>query len=542
MIKILRSATQYNLSKSPVVFKLETDNLWITQNIGDKAFCTHGWSGSPSVGNAFKIQWATGSVTYTFVTTLSGPNQIRTNTGSLSTSAYTAQVVSDILLNATISSLFSVIAAAYIIEIRALNAGTIYTFSNGGNTAYTDFYNQKNGTNNIIDVQRPNYGIYIEFYVYDTFSGTTSKLIHKTLKKFSTPEPVLKQELEIEISEILNAFLDYDIPKAGSSTAFLCENVLKRFYFHFLEMYGEPPTWNFSGVQPYSYLISPYSNGYSIDGYILKAGFSRKHSKLIDKEQFTNYYHLNKSFLTRQPRTKKIVRHQPEYLYFVLPIDYPGQNLCILVNSIDAADNIVSISPQSITTGPLLKNGAWCFPINFPGSFIATDNNLKYTVWVGNVLNPSVPLSEVFTYQIDEDFYLDEKIIMFTNSDGGFDTWRSLGKVKKGLDYDKENYSSIISLYDSSDKGENNVGIVTEQEKYKCSSGFLTQSQSDWLMDLFISEKVVEYDPVNNLYTPIVITNKNLEKDETQQNIKSFELEYYYSDKGKSTNYLPYLP
>jgi len=96
-------------------------------------------------------------------------------------------------------------------------------------------------------------------------------------------------------------------------------------------------------------------------------------------------------------------------------------------------------------------------------------------------------------------------------------------------------------LYDSQDKGEENTGIITEQEKYKCSSGFLTQAQSDWLMDLFISEKVVEYDVANNVFSPVKITNKSIDKDETHQNIKSFEIEYVYADKGRATNYLPYL-
>lgn len=555
MLTIVKSPPEYNLSKSPMICELSVNTLWYTENIGNKAFCTYGWTGFPLVGDTFVIQWASGSVTFTFQTTLNPPTntQIRTNIGGLSDVAYTQQVVADILTNTTIASLFNVTSNGYIIEIRAKNAGSTYTFSNGLGSAYADFYNQTVGTDNNVQKQHPNFGVMVDLMLYDAFVGSSYKTIYTTFKKFASEAPVANVTAEFNVSDILNAFLKYDWPDPGTGLAFQCDQVLRRFFLRYREFWGEPSVAQFSGITPTSKLnLVDYgaNDGYTVDGFVLKGGFSQKKSRLIPNQQFTNYYfpgfigtvYYDGKFLTRQPRTKKIKRHQPEYLYFILPQDYPMQLLQITLEGLDITGKVVSGNLQSLTIPVALKNSVWCFPINYPGSYIESDTAVTYRAFVATSTATTTPISEVFTYVIDEAYSPDEKILMFTNSDGGVDTVRLKGKVSKSAEYDKDEYFRDFDLYGDAHEGEAEVTEATELEIYTASTGFITKDDKEWLRDLFLAKEVVEYDLINGTYIPVKINNRKVKIRETQQNLYEYLIEYVHAFNQPVNDNLNYLP
>lgn len=161
--------------------------------------------------------------------------------------------------------------------------------------------------------------------------------------------------------------------------------------------------------------------------WCIKAGLSDE-DFIVWQNDFWSTYQANKrQFLTWQPSKKTIGRVQEEYLYFLV-------NFAPLPSKIRLRVQTYTSSGSSLETKAELANVALGTIVLCPVGVEAlelADDIIKYDVWLSDEQNRR--LSEVRTYVIDQQYRPNERHILFSNSLGGFDTLRLIGKGSETL-------------------------------------------------------------------------------------------------------------
>lgn len=261
--------------------------------------------------------------------------------------------------------------------------------------------------------------------------------------------------------------------------------------------------------------------------FILSAGISQLQEAIYNRNNTSFWEKLkyNNYFLTWQPAEKLVTRNQTEKLFFLLQEEVGQLQLRIAYFFMDGLGNhsypINSIdNPPSKTVYELTITPS---VMQVPGW--ETDLLDYYEVWMqDDQLNR---ISEIRRFTMDYTFKENDRIFLFQNSLGGFDTIRIFGDQEDTLEYDRISVKSVLGT----DFTELNHRLaqfsVTEVRKYKANTGWITPEATAWIRDFFLSKKV--YRIMSGKLVPIIIDSTQVIHRKDKQELFSIDFEYSQS-------------
>lgn len=321
-----------------------------------------------------------------------------------------------------------------------------------------------------------------------------------------------------DISEIVDAHLEYDIPAYGLMFPSLGSKSLQGVYLKYNERYGTP--------------VAEGTVKRSTTFLVLKAGIKPELFSATSNTISQQYLTGSVNFLTRQPRTKKVAERQKEYLSFLyykkngsynfdiklkLSIYVPGKAVFIQIGSAITRDTNRDLSHITIPVG-YCQLGIDIHP--------DAGKITHYTIEIIRADTEAV-ISETFTYIPDFAPTLDTTYLYFANSDSGFDTIRCTGSVEHGLMVEKETAQTIRQYNTAIASGEINDFNLQKTVKKTINTGWLTKAQADWVEGLFTSEKKL----IDNgsAFLPVNIANSDIKKYTSTDGKTAYEIETEYS-------------
>jgi hypothetical protein len=246
---------------------------------------------------------------------------------------------------------------------------------------------------------------------------------------------------------------------------------------------------------------------------------------------FMDYVITYKAFLTWQLTTKYINQTQPEKLFFLVFNDINTIELHIKVYWTDETD---SGDQELVQINGVSQYEVYEFMVGYPQiDFVKLGDKgvEKYEIWLedgaGNVQ------SQVRTYVVDTKTYRHERIFLFRNSFGGFDTFRATGRK---IHYNE--YERMILEHNDEEFSVKEVYQALESQTFTINTGWISRGVKNWLRELFVSQQA--YEIINGYKFPIIITNDKNELFDDDTYLQDVKIEYKYSFKdsgftGEST-------
>lgn len=468
-------------------------------------------SGSLLVGGTMVFEWETDSVTFTVASVLTpDPTNtlIREKTGGESWLDYFSYLKTRFQSNVKFNDNYS-------FSIDFSGPGALIVLAKEATYEFvlqrTVFTNMKLAyaeNQSYVEEIRLGDTMYIQLKVEVSASNTDSTYTEVATKT----QELINGSADFYIQELVNPYLEYYIPIFSLVTAFQVLSSYKMVRLSLYERFGSP-------LENYSEL--------PVDSfYVLKAGWPKIDFQNIDRSVYgaiEGYYDYNKLFLTRAPRTKKTTVNCKEYLFFLFYNPATDFAIRLKVVATYEGNNIVTSYVFSRTPE---EKSIYCYPVNSSllGIALTSGSNklLKYTV---NLDQNGTEVSEIFTYKYDYDSYIAENMYLFTNSDSGVDTFRFTGKLEESTDFDFESARKLLNYPYDITKGEYFDNKIFKIKKFKQSSGFITKEESKWLDELLLAERKFFIGESSNI--PIVITSKTKPVYSSQQNLYSFDFEYF---------------
>lgn len=353
----------------------------------------------------------------------------------------------------------------------------------------------------------------IQLKVEVSESNTSSTFIEAATKI----QEVIDGHAIFFIQDLVNPFLTYHIPSLQLTNSVQVLSTYKQVRLTLNERFGNPEE-NYSEV-----VLDPY--------FALKAGLTKSDFIKINRSTYPNveaYYDYNKLFLTRAPRVRKTTSDSYEFLYFLFlnPSSIPDVRL-MTVAYYEGNKTVTSYSNDRAVT----EKEIYCYSTNLVNLGIFTsylgNKLIKYTCCL---VQHSTEVSETFTYLFDDAYYIDSNSYLFTNSDSGCDTFRFTGKLDEDPNFTYDTAKRIVEIPDdgvieSTQFSDFFNSSTVKIRKFKQSTGFITKAELKWLDELFVSEN--KFIIRNSKLVPIIITSQSKPSYSSQQNLNSFEFEFY---------------
>jgi len=530
--------TKYNLSKSPVMCEISTDDMYTDLVPGTKALGAYTFSVGVAIGNFIEIITTTTTLHLDFISYTNPPTvgKLRTRDPSDSFNDYWDKIESDLLLNSYISTNYTVTQDGLgKFDLEAINTGKQYSLENCVfNGTGINFFNYFYGTDDIVPVIKPNYEIHAEVFCQDVKNGSYSSIF--TVKK----QPYTTGKVRFNLEKIIDSCLDYYFPTPNQSAANLCDQVAKEFYIKIYEYFGSPPTMQTVVINP---SLEMEVDGVSTKpGYILKAGFSPINNKYQPSQQLSAYYWSYPLYLSTRSYERKIKKGQPDYLFFCLPADVPAEDLELKYITKYKDDTADLIQYSTSYTGACTKGSVICFPVNPSGGIIdvllnSLNSNIREVqVTIVSATDTATDISPAMVYTLDFELLGENRIFLYTNSAGGADVFVTKGEYEKNVQFERETTGRIYETSDAWHLG-SETSQNLKQDLMTASSGWLTKDELEELEDLFLAKYKVEVTSVTS-YKPITITSTKYKKHKTNQNLFGVDIEYYYQLKSPVTDHL----
>jgi hypothetical protein len=250
-----------------------------------------------------------------------------------------------------------------------------------------------------------------------------------------------------------------------------------------------------------------------------------------------NFLFPQKKWLTNRPTNREITINQPEYLSIILPEQTTEDFLIIGIiikaklyfkNGTEITKTIATLPVSNFTT--VLVNTS---PIN--NLNINTHNSgsplTHYTVWAENTAEEKI--GEDVNYAIIPGDYLD-LFLIYENSWGGYDTLRTFGEREAFMEVEKQGLERPRALGYNQNVKTIFSKLEGYQEKVKVSTGAISKSEFELLIDLLKSEDVYIFHEV--AFLPVEITPEKYDWGTTAENTRNLVFEL--SRSKKEINYL----
>lgn len=517
--------SRFKFSRQPIGIECSTDNL--VETAGVKFARTITFINAPTTaGVVFDIEWGDVTVHMESVTgalTLDGLHY-RAKAGGETLATWIEHFAEDIASNFFIARDFVITYTTTTLTITGRYTGAAYNivFNDIPGTVTTD-YTLGAETTGVTEVLRSNFQIFLDLFFAD------DELVR--ILMFRTDKATTGY-YEAQIQKAIHGVIESPFPSLTNVDDVVVLDagaIIKRFWFRYFEYFGEPAT-------PSYYYLNNNSGSYY---YAVMGGH------YLDKNQnFLSSYTSQFLFLTWQARTKYVTRNQPEWLYwFIGNNDSLFGNLELKIYYTDATTTTVNY-PWDISGEDELRamyKAVGYFQIVEPN--IASGKTVER--WTIRIVptDEVEPLStgETFTYYPITDGTPWCKHIVFRNSFGGYDTYRSKGVETIGMDITgqimnqwlDDDYTPSDGMYTNSE--------FKNQMTYRLAVGFEdVETLIDYLREIFVKPKAAivsedtDADDGSVVAIPIVIDPGSITIKRSDDMIYSFEFSYKeaFDDKG----------
>ena len=494
------------LSRNPVWAKLTTNNYQTTA--GTKAALRLEVTGTGATATqTITLPFNGKTIVMTFfVGSVNGSGiQLRT-AGALSLANFILQLAEDFATNYHIADAYDITTDSTAVIFTAKESGTAYNFLSPSETT-TDI---AIGTNTVAvdEVLRENFRIALDVYLEQTYASGTYTKIH------SKQQIPISNVCLFNIADALHRYMGTDKPTYGLAAITLCTGILRRYKIRYAEKYSSV-TDDYLGVTQ------------SDVCYVLKGGISFIEERYAPTF-LTGYITTNLKFLTWQPRTKTVVKTQPEYLNYFVP---PSTTTIKLKAKLYYTDN-TTLTVTALTKTPTAQNELYILPVGYNVIIApsATKTVSKYEVWVEN--QSDVVKSEVFTYKLSTKVEVDQHLFLFESSLGSWETLRTSGEHVKAVAIETQIAQRQNEILSYTSDGEFEKFEATGTNTFTQSTGFKTKEDIDWLEDLLYSKNVVEV--IGGEHLPVIINTAGITKYKTRDNLYAFTFEYAYAFNNKA--------
>ncbi|WP_031527017.1 DUF5977 domain-containing protein [Dyadobacter crusticola] len=264
----------------------------------------------------------------------------------------------------------------------------------------------------------------------------------------------------------------------------------------------------------------------------IRAGIAARDFAGYQHNFFSRYQSEKRQFLTWQPNEKMVSPKQPEYLYFLLNMaPFPGQiRLRIRITQANGVRETITHS----TIEGLRPFQVICCPVSVQALGMG-DDVTRYEIWLSDQENRR--FTEVRAFNVDRRHHPFERFVLFSNSLGGFDTLRVLGKATQETDVTKATTRKERPTGKGLDFSELEIIGVTENSGIQFSTGFFEKdaaTYADYLRELMVSEVVLMESEYGFEAMNLITDNLKYSEDRPGLIERTFQLKRTYSDKNYS--------
>lgn len=302
------------------------------------------------------------------------------------------------------------------------------------------------------------------------------------------------------------------------------------------------PAYQQTDIRAISSLTTPYKLREVIEPAILdrelpvrhaiRAGLALRDFSSYSHQFFSRHQAEKMQFLTWHPDHKQVCPCQEEYLYFLLNLSpLPSQvKLRVRTTLADGSRSVATLR----TVSNLARFQVICCPVGPEALALAADV-VKYEVWLSD--QDDQRFSEVRTYHIDRRKHRFERYLLFSNSLGGFDTLRLLGRAYEESDV----YANTARRERDPEKGIDFLDLevisTTEESGISISTGLFEDQDTvyqDYLRELMMAEQVYLVTEYGHESMNLINSNIRYREDDPGLIEKTFQLKRTYSDPNYS--------
>lgn len=468
-ISIIQEPTGILPVKNNQKFVFATDNMITTAGVA--AFFNKPLSTIPNDGETYILSWGTNSVTFTFKNTPVDFTDVQIEATTTDTVTALVNVAKN---QFQLFNDFYIAQVTTNFRLQARQTGTAYDITATG----TGAYNFLAGfiTAGVDEVVRDDFRFYIDLFVENSFGSGSYDLVLAT----SVP-PDTSQEASFDPYLQMRGELDYDLPQYNAVAPQLLPNVIKLFQIKITEFYDDS-THNYETIW---------------NNYGILAALKEKDIPITD---FTDVYctaQLDRKFLTTIPRDNILVTQEQQY--FLGYYQNPAYSIAYVVLNIVYSDNSNTLLDKHFT---LSQPGQ---VISIPVGYTALDiENLKtagktvsyYQIYVwqnGTDYQDATDFTEVFTLNLNTNYYPNNKYLLFNNSLGVLDSVCFTGENETLIESNDNTFRNY--------KLDNSTTLIKAEIKQQdtdlidatiVNTGILEKEQAEYLRELLCATEVYE--------------------------------------------------
>ncbi len=251
--------------------------------------------------------------------------------------------------------------------------------------------------------------------------------------------------------------------------------------------------------------------------WVFKGGIDDEDFRDYGLTFFDQYLANTRQFLTWCPNDKLVSADQPEFLYFLLNFE-PLPTVLRLRVRVSYIDNTFQIlTPFSTKLLPALRlYNVVSVAVGHDalGLGSLTQKVHKWEVWLDD--QTGVRVSEIRAYRQDFEYRHQSRYVIFSNSLGGYDTYRFYGTSSQKLSTRRTTYRRNKSFWDDPSLPEILVNEVESERSLTAYTGWLDRRTSlKWLQELALSEDV--YLHTDRLLRPMMVVSSELVYDQDEE-------------------------
>ena len=505
-INVISSPPLVALNGNPVRFKLQSDNF--LEQVGSRISFAILFA---NYGSGFEDDWIEFRWNAQIVRLVCKPNpddsgtQIFDNSGNISTEDWIEKFFKSLSLNYYLSNDFTFTREGLSVVLQAKEMGDQYAIE--WSCSWTSELKPWAGMSGSNQITRPFYKLGMQVMLA---SGDSWVKIGEDI------HPV--NYLGITTFDIHRLFDDhvyplFQFPEPTSPLMLARPDACREYRVRYYEQYGgDLMARALTELDSFFILYAGISA-------LQEALYNRGNTSFWAKLQYNNY------FLTWQPLEKLVTRNQTEKLFFLL--QEPTASLILRISFRFKNGTGSSSYPMFSIDAPTVKTvyELTCTPsvMEVPGW--ETDQLDYYQVWLEN--DQMDRISEIRTFRFDYQYHESERLFLFLNSLGGYDTIRFTGDQEDFLEYDRVLYNSVLPS-DFTAKDHHLAQLTaTETRKFKANTGWVTPEATAWIRDFFLSKNV--YRLSGGKLIPVIITTTQATHRKDKEDLFSIDFEYTQS-------------
>lgn len=493
-----------------VVWKIEGNQMY--SNEGSKGQILIQWNAQAAADETFTLNWGSHSIIFTAKATPDNSGTQFKSTSGDPMATWILETIEYLQKNYYLLKDFEIEVgpSSEIIAFTTREKGDEYTLLYSDETVNITEFSQVDGADKTME----------DFYEYVVM---IYMLIGANYVKIGEDSavPDSDQIAYFDIADWFNQYLisSFTYPD-GNDMIIERAEMTQKYKLLFCERYGNPP----EAKEVWGAALSPKD--------VAVGGISKDARGILNDNgnKFTDEW--SEKFLTWFPRGTKTISpysvspYMINKLYFLAQVEYVDAKLVSKAKTHAGFDTAwETVEQQTLNATQIVECiTSWNKVFDKAGFAGVYTDYKEYQVKF--VDSGGVYLTETFEYSIDYKNYENERVFLFRNSLGVYESLRTLGQQQDNLEYDRMYVNNILDYDYGADNRKKKTIDVVEREVFKANSGWI---KKEWLNawrdflrsdDVYIDLAQFERFEIKKL-TPIIVTSTKVFRS------KDFEYQYY---------------